>query len=185
MSQDRAPARLRLPRIAEVAAERARLTVVPRRRSRTRRLPFALLVAAVLLGGVVGLLMFNTSMQQASFAATTLEARANALHAEQQSLQMEVDHLRDPQRVATRAQELGMVPVLHPAFLPIDGGPVLGRPVPVSRADAQRITPLPTRKPASFRPRPRVVPWDTTTGSSGAAASAGGAAAGTKTSRTR
>jgi hypothetical protein len=41
-----------------------------------RPVPFVTLVVLVLLGGVIGLLMFNTSMQQASFAATALEQQA-------------------------------------------------------------------------------------------------------------
>ena len=57
--------RVRVQRIAEAAVERARLTVVPRvRRSRSPRVPFVTLVSLLLLGGVVGLLMFNTTMQQ-------------------------------------------------------------------------------------------------------------------------
>ena len=147
----------RLPRIAENAVERARLTVVPRQRRRAPRVPFMILVSLVLLGGVVGLLLFNTSMQQASFRATALETTAADLHAREQSLRMEVDQLRDPQRVATRAQELGMVPLVNPAFIRLSDGEVLGNPVPASAADAQRITPLPARKPAELRVPPVTV----------------------------
>ena len=75
------------------------------------------LVSFVLLAGVVGLLMFNTSMQQASFAATTLEQQAATLDAREQTLQMELDVLRDPQRVALKAQRMGMVSRRRPAFL--------------------------------------------------------------------
>ncbi len=154
-------ARGRLPRIAESAVERARLTVVPRRRPAVPRVPFMILVSMVLLGGVVGLLMFNTSMQQVSFAATALEARADALHAEEQGLRMEVDQLRDPQRVTTRAQQLGMVPLLNPAFIDLRTGEVLGQAVPATIEDAVRLEPLPTRKPAVLTPTAVVVPADT------------------------
>ena len=58
--------------LAGAALQRARLTVVPRARTRTSALPFVTLVSFVLLAGVIGLLMFNTSMQQAAFAATTM-----------------------------------------------------------------------------------------------------------------
>ena len=67
------------------------------------------LVSFVLLAGVVGLLMFNTSMQQAAFAATTMEQQAATLNAREQTLRMELDALRDPQRVAVKAQRMGMV----------------------------------------------------------------------------
>ena len=101
--------RERLPRFAEDAIERARLTVVPRRRVRAARMPFVTLVSLVLLGGIVGLLCFNTQMQQASFAATSLESQASSLTAREQTLHDELQSLRDPQHLATLAQQAGMV----------------------------------------------------------------------------
>ena len=76
-----APAlRARVPRLAGAALERARLTVVPRRRRRrSSPVPFLLVVSMVAVGGIVGLLLFNTSMQQASFAATSLQNQADNL----------------------------------------------------------------------------------------------------------
>ena len=79
MSQPVVQLRSRLPKIADAAIARARLTVVPRTRTKTARVPFVVLVSMLLLGGVVGLLLFNTSMQQASFAATALDAQATTL----------------------------------------------------------------------------------------------------------
>src|SRR5680860_1098798 len=105
-------ARNRIPRIAEAAVERARLTVVPRRVQKAPKVPFVSLVSLLLVAGVVGLLLFNTSMQQASFTATSLEQQASVLDAKEQSLQMELDMLRDPQKVAARAKNQGMVPAL-------------------------------------------------------------------------
>jgi hypothetical protein len=164
MSDWRATARQRLPRLApqlySAAAARARLTVVPRQEPRAPRTPFVVLVAAVLLAGVVGLLLFNTSMQQGSFRATALEAKATAMHATQQSLEMELDRLRDPQEVAVRAQKLGMVPIANPAFLTLPDGRTLGEARPATPLDRQRLTPLPTRKPADYHPPVRRVPWD-------------------------
>lgn len=153
-------ARARLPRIADHAVERARLTVVPRRATTAPRMPFVILVALVLLGGVVGLLLFNTSMQQASFKATAMEGEAARLHAMEQSLQMELDELRDPQRVATLARKEGMVPLVNPAFIKLSDGTVLGNPVPASPLDAQRLDPLPPRKPAELAPKPVEVVLD-------------------------
>ena len=107
----------------------------------------------LLVGGVVGLLLFNTSMQQASFTATSMEQQASVLDAKEQALKMRLDMLRDPQRVALRAKRLGMVPSASPAFLRLSDGKVLGKPQVAEPGDAMRITPLPTRKPASLRPR--------------------------------
>ncbi|WP_435747844.1 hypothetical protein [Nocardioides sp. SYSU DS0663] len=116
----------RLARRAEAAVERARLTVVPPRRVRAARVPFVTLVSVLLLGGVVGLLLFNTQMQQASFAATALADQADNLAAREQTLTMEVERLRDPQEIAVRATELGMVVAAAPTFLDLDSGQVTG-----------------------------------------------------------
>ncbi|MFC6285601.1 hypothetical protein ACFP3Q_00725 [Nocardioides sp. GCM10027113] len=154
MSSPAVQLRSRVPRLAEAAVERARLTVVPRRRTRAPRMPFVVLVSLVLLGGVVGLLLFNTSMQQASFAATALEQQASTLSAREQTLEMELDVLRDPQHVAEEAQAMGMVPARNPAFLSLSDGTVLGEPAPAAPTDGLRIRPRPPVKPAVLNPAP-------------------------------
>jgi cell division protein FtsB len=146
--------RSRVPRLAGAAVERARLTVVPRRRVRAARVPFVSLVSLVLLGGVIGLLLFNTSMQQAAFAATSLESQAGTLSAREQTLRMELEVLRDPQHVAERAQALGMVPPASPAFLRLPDGKVLGKPMVSTRLDGVRLRPKPPTRPAILDPRP-------------------------------
>jgi hypothetical protein len=170
MSQIASGARTRVPRFAEAAVERARLTVVPQRamgRTQAARTPFAVLVIAMLVAGVVGLLMFNTNMQQASFKATSLQNEATALTAKEQSLNMELDQLRDPQRLAIAAKKLGMVAPAQPAFIRLSDGRVLGTPAKATPADTVRITALPTAKPRSINPKPlivRVPATDDTTG---------------------
>ena len=164
-------ARSRVPRIAEAAVERARLTVVPRAGARrAARVPFVTLVSLLLVAGVAGLLFFNTSMQQVSFKATALENRAEVLDAQRQGLQMDLDHLRNPQRVATQAKEMGMVPPAGPAFLRLSDGAVLGQPTPATWADSFKINPLPTKKPKNLRPKPVKVFEKEPALSSGAAA---------------
>ena len=181
-----------LPRIAEAARERARLTVVPRRSRSAARAPFVTLVTLLLVLGVAGLLYFNTNMQTASFKATAMEERATVLDAKEQALQMRLAVLRDPQRVAEQAQRLGMVPPASPAFSRLSDGKVLGQPQPASSVDRVRIAPLPAAKPANLRPSPVVLPLQaaqaavhaqakkTARGTHGAAAADQGAAAGTK-----
>ena len=170
MSNTAAQLRTRTSRIAEVAVEKARLTVVPRRRTRASRMPFVALVSMVLLGGVVGLLLFNTSMQQASFAATALEGQATTLSARQQALEMDLDRLRNPQRIAGAAVKLGMVQAGNPAFLPLGTGEVVGEPS-VGGSTPLRINPLPPAKPSVLDPKPNVVvveaPPTETSGTSG------------------
>jgi ABC-type nickel/cobalt efflux system permease component RcnA len=174
-------ARSRVPRIAEAAVERARLTVVPRTPVRAARVPFVVLVSLLLVAGVAGLLCFNTSMQQASFTATAMEQQAARLDAKQQSLNMELDALRNPQRVAVRAQRMGMVAPDSPAFIRLADGKVLGKPKPATADNALRVTPLPTRKPKNLRPTPVVIEAKPSV-VHGAARAAAAAKAGTKKS---
>lgn len=150
-------ARTRIPRFADAAVERARLTVVPSRRVDAPKAPFVVLVVLLLAGGVAGLLAFNTSMQQAAFTVTDLQRQADALTARQQSLSMDIEKLRDPQALATRAKKLGMVPPLNPAFLRLSDGKVLGQPVAATPLDALRINPLPAAKPKVLAPKPLII----------------------------
>lgn len=136
------------------AARRARLTVPARVQVPSPRFPFVTLVTMILVGGVVGLLLFNTSMQQAAFAAAALERQAQSLAERQQTLEMELEELRDPQRLAEAARAQGMVPVSRPAFLRLEDGTFLGDPAPASRADALIIDTPPAPRPAAAFPKP-------------------------------
>ncbi|MFT4265331.1 MAG: hypothetical protein QM572_18270 [Nocardioides sp.] len=138
MSNATAAAR-RLPWLEPGALERARLRVVPRRRVRTSGLPFVLLVSLILVGGVVALLMFNTSMQAASFTQARLEKQATTLAARQQALEMQLEGLRDPQNVAAAAAKQGMVIPASVAMLQVDTGKVLGS---AAAADGTYTPPL-------------------------------------------
>ena len=165
----------RLPRFAGAAVERARLSVVPRQRVRTTRVPFVTLVTMLLVGGVIGLLLFNTSMQQASFASTALESQATTLSAREQSLRTDLEGLRDPQRLAEKATRMGMVLPAAPCFLHEGTGRIEGVCTPASAAGALPVALPRPPKPAVLTPKPLVVQapapakarGDTTRGSRG------------------
>lgn len=191
MSPLKQGARARVPRFAEAAVERARLTVVPPRRTLGRtqaaRTPFAVLVIAMLAAGVVGLLMFNTSMQQTSFKATALQEQVNVLTAKEQSLALELDKLRDPQHLAVAAKELGMVAPSQPAFVRLADGRVLGNPTPATVGDTVRVNPLPSKKPESLKRKTIIVkvPAATTPGGETASSTSGADTPGTSTTGER
>jgi len=148
---------LRVPKFAEEAVERARLAVVPRqRRGVAPRVPFAILVGLVLLGGVAGLLLFNTHMQKSSFRATALQLRADQLHAQEQQLRLELDRLRDPQVLGAWAKAHGMVPPDAPAFLYVDGR-VVGTAQPPLGLNDFRVRAPEATKPSVLRPDPIVL----------------------------
>jgi cell division protein FtsB len=153
MSSPAVQVRTRAP-LPQRAIARARLSVVPRRRVRAARVPFVTLVSLMLLGGVVGLLLFNTSMQQASFASTELEDQAANLTARQQTLEQEIEKLRDPQWLGAKAQSLGMVLPTSPAYLNLADGSVTGVATPALRGNRLRIYGAPPVKPAVLDPKP-------------------------------
>ena len=160
MSQLTSPVRAARPALRALeraAAERARLALVPVRRANAPRAPFAVLVFLILGAGVVGLLMFNTQMQQDSFYATRLQQQADRLTAQQESLHLALDRQRDPQMLAQRARGLGMVQAPVPASIDLRTGRVFGIPTPATSADGVGIYPhaAPTRAP--FVPTPRTV----------------------------
>lgn len=151
MSSPLPQSRVRVQRIAEAAVERARLTVVPRQRLRAPRVPFVTLVSLILLAGVVGLLMFNTSMQQNAFAASALEEQAADLRSQQQALEAEVEEKRDPQWVGEWCRKNGCVLPTSPEFLQLDGtggGRVLG----ADGDAAPPATPFDPSLPAASKP---------------------------------
>ncbi len=111
----------------------------------------------MLVAGVVGLLMFNTNMQQTSFTATALQERVNVLTAKEQSLTWSSTSCATPSDWPSSAKKLGMVAPAEPAFVRLLDGRILGNPTPASPADAVRVTPLPAPKPGSLRQRTRIV----------------------------
>jgi len=168
--------RERLPRLAEETVARARLSVVPRRRVRAARMPFVTLVSLVLLGGVVGLLCFNTQMQQASFAATALEAQSTNLAAREQTLHDELQHLRDPQQLGISAQSAGMVLPDSACTVRLATQKTENDCTPATDDTTPRLQPQQPKKPHVLDPAPIVVTAPPATDS--AADTAAGAATG-------
>lgn len=127
---------------------RQRLALVPATgRTNASRTPFVVLMVVILVGGVVGLLAFNTQMQQRSFAASKLQHRATALAAKRQQLRMELQQLDNPQHLAEAATRLGMVVPENPAFVSLQTGRVTGDPQMSTIGDRMNV-----RKPAATRP---------------------------------
>lgn len=145
------------PRLAEAATVRARLALVPARATSAPRTPFFVLVAAVLVAGIVGLLMFNTHMQQNAFVASGLKQTSETLTAQRQELNLELQQLRDPQRVAAAARDLGMVMPASPAFLQLSDGGILGKPAPATPDGALFVRNFKAVKPPALKPKPRIV----------------------------
>ncbi|MEV4555930.1 cell division protein FtsL [Kitasatospora sp. NPDC049285] len=85
------------------------------------RTPFAVLVVALLSGGLVGLLMLNTALNEGSFTLARLKKQTTEATDQQQTLQQQIYQQSAPDALERKARELGMVPGGDPAFLAPDG----------------------------------------------------------------
>lgn len=112
-------------RRAPARRERASLQVVTPA-DRTGSAWFPVVCVALLLAGLGAVLGLNTSMAQDSFEVTALEARSASLADTEDSLAQTINDKAAPQRLAIKANGLGMVPAGSAAFIDVDKGEVLG-----------------------------------------------------------
>ncbi|WP_234331065.1 MULTISPECIES: hypothetical protein [Streptomyces] len=121
----------------------------PRPGGQAARMPFVLLVVALLAGGLISLLLLNSALNEGSFQLTRLKKETTALTDEEQALQRDVDAYSAPDALQRRARELGLVPGGSPVFIGPDGK-VSGS---VSVAEAPPSpTPTPAPPPAQAGP---------------------------------
>lgn len=137
------------PSIAKRTSPRAQQT--PLRVVATQRRAgspwFPALCFGLLLAGLVAVLGLNTAMAQDSFEITGLEARAASLTDNQDSLTHAVNSRSSPQRLASRAGELGLVPAETAAFIDVDRGTVLGVATTAEKPDGFNVDAASTAKP--------------------------------------
>ncbi|CAN5607681.1 hypothetical protein BH24ACT11_BH24ACT11_16520 [soil metagenome] len=153
VTQERISPRLHPP---SRPAPRPRLRAATPPQPSTRSGSFVTMLVVVLAGGLVGLLLLNTAMQRSAFELEELRTRAATLDVRSQVLDLQVERLRSPDRLASQAAELGMVPVTSPGFVQLADGQVLGEPgaaVAGTGPQLVRVPPAPdvaepTRTPA-------------------------------------
>ena len=114
------------------------------------RAPFAIAVVVLLAAGLLGLLVLNTVLAKEAFQLHQLRVEGRALADTEQVLTREVEALRAPAALASRATEMGMVFAGPPAFLQLADGAVVGVPSP---AEAP-VEPLPAEDAAVPAPEP-------------------------------
>ena len=124
---------------------RPRLTVVPPMRAPAPKAPFVLLVGTLLTAGLGGLLFLHTAIAEDSFRLHDLTARSAVLTDREQALEQEIAALAAPQRLAARANKLGMVRSENPAFIRTSDGRILGKP-------KAGVAPPPKPKPTTTAP---------------------------------
>jgi len=92
------------------------------------RLPFVLLVLALLGGSLVCLLVINTTLGAASFRITQLQKKSASLSTQEQNLRQQVAAEQAPAAIAQRAYALGMRAVKSPTILDLRSGQIYTLP---------------------------------------------------------
>ncbi|KOU33371.1 membrane protein [Streptomyces sp. WM6373] len=125
----------------------------PRPGGQAARMPFVLLVVALLAGGLISLLLLNSALNEGSFQLSRLKKETTALTDEEQALQRDVDAHSAPDALQRRARELGLVPGGSPVFIGPDGT-VAGSASAAEAPPSPTPTPPPAQAGAGQPPAP-------------------------------
>ncbi|NNG39631.1 hypothetical protein HJ588_10150 [Flexivirga sp. ID2601S] len=117
----------RLPKRPAATTSRPSLRVVQHQDAAEHSgVGFVMLCVFLLVGGLIALLLLNTSRAQQSFAIDKLQAKSANLTDQQQAISSQLDDLAAPQQLALRAQQLGLVPAKNVKYVRKADGKVLG-----------------------------------------------------------
>jgi hypothetical protein len=138
------------PRVAGARkSPRRPLSLVPPLRSGAPRAPFVVLLGTLLTGGLAGLLYLHTALAEDSFRLHDLMTRSAVLADREQALEQQVAQEASPRRLAAKAEALGMVRSVNPAFIRLSDGKVLGRPKPGVAPPPPKAEPTATPTPTT------------------------------------
>ena len=131
----------RRPRAGERAARDGRRAEEwgPARPAAPPRTPFVLLIIGLLAGALVSLLLLNTVLAQDAFELSRLQRNVKLLQQEKQAMESEIAREESPERLARKAENLGMEQPTQVAFIDPHTRRVVGgglRPVPHAAAAA-------------------------------------------------
>ncbi|WP_433386640.1 hypothetical protein [Micromonospora sp. KLBMP9576] len=113
-----------------VEAPAPRLRVAPPPPVRVPRAPFAALVLVLVVGGVLGILLVNTKINENAIRMEKLQEQQAKLDVEQQQLNKQIVDAEAPGNLEARARRLGLVEAGEPAYIRLPDGKVIGVPQP-------------------------------------------------------
>ncbi|MGS2619165.1 hypothetical protein ACVCAH_32245 [Micromonospora sp. LZ34] len=112
------------------AARPPRLRVAPPPPVRVPRAPFAALIVVLVVGGVLGILLVNTKINENAFRLERLQQQQAQLDLEQQQLKKQIAEAEAPGNLAAEARRLGLVEAGEPAYIRLPDGRMIGVPQP-------------------------------------------------------
>ena len=132
----------------ESAPPRPTLRLVATRPLAVGRVPFAILVGAILAAGLVSLLMLHTLAAQDAFRLHDLQATSSTLTDTEQQLELALQREQSPAALAQRARALGLVPTGSISFVRMHRhGKVVGVVKPAPPPAPKVVASEPARHP--------------------------------------
>ncbi|MFF3854930.1 hypothetical protein [Micromonospora sp. NPDC002575] len=119
-------------RARPVATPSPRLRVAPPPPVSVPRAPFVALILVLVVGGVLGILLVNTKINENSFRLERLQQQQAKLDVDQQQLEKEIADAKAPGNLTATARRLGMVEAEEPAYIRLPDGRVIGVPQPAN-----------------------------------------------------
>src|SRR5262249_26959130 len=98
------------------------------------RTPFVVLVLTVVVGGVLGILLLNTKINENAFRLDDLNRRQTSLTQQEEELERELAVKASSGDLEAQARRLGLIPADKPAYLRMPDGRVFGVPQPANGA---------------------------------------------------
>jgi hypothetical protein len=137
-------------RAERMADPRLTMVGVPIRETMAK-IPFVIVVIALLATGGVGVLYLNTRTDEVGMRTTDSQERAVDLRLQVESLQRDIAGLDSISEIARKAQQMGLVQAVDPAVIVMTKGSatVIGTPRPATSAPA---APAPASTPGSTAP---------------------------------
>jgi hypothetical protein len=111
-----------------------RLRVAPPVPVTAPRAPFVMLVLTLVVGGVLGILVLNTKINQDAFTLHDLRSEQGELDHRQQQLEGELAQRETPGNLAAVARQLGLVRAESAAYLRLSDGKQVGPSQPALSA---------------------------------------------------
>ncbi|MGK5741892.1 hypothetical protein [Micromonospora sp. URMC 103] len=121
-------------RPAATGARPPRLRVAPPPPVKVPRAPFAALIVVLVVGGVLGILLVNTKINENAFKLEKLQQQQAKLDLEEQQLNNQIADSEAPGNLVAEARKLGLVESGEPGYVRLPDGQTIGVPQPATGA---------------------------------------------------
>ncbi|MFI6264255.1 hypothetical protein [Micromonospora sp. NPDC051006] len=117
---------------AVTGARPPRLRVAPPPPVSVPRAPFAALIVVLVVGGVLGVLLVNTKINENAIRIEKLQQQQAKLDVEQEQLNKQIADFEAPGNLVAAARKLGLVESGEPGYVRLPDGRTIGVPQPAA-----------------------------------------------------